>query len=143
MISGLLRRFGAQGAAIRTPRLRLIAITPGMLSAESAGKKPLSIATRAQVPPDWPPVYWELPVWTHIRAQLEAEPATFGWHRYMLSADRPHRLIGCLGGFPCTDGDVELGYSVINSLHRQGFGSEAAGALMDWLLHQPQVRSVS
>ena len=143
MISGLMRRWGAQSAAIRTARLRLVAITPEMLNAETASQAAVATATRAQVPADWPPEHWEPDVWAHILAQLTSAPATFGWHRYMLSAERPQRLIGCLGGFPCTRGDVEIGYSVVNSAQRQGFGSEAAGALVNWLLDQPEVRSVS
>ena len=143
MISALLWRWGAQSAAIRTPRLRLVAITPEMLHAEPAGKTALARATRAQVPADWPPEHWQPDVWAHILAQLTSAPATFGWHRYMLSGERPQRLIGCLGGFPCTRGDVEIGYSVVNSAQRQGFGSEAAGALVRWLMEQPEVRSVS
>lgn len=143
MISGLMRRWGAQGAVMKTPRLHLIAITPEMLNAETTGKAALATTLQAQVPTDWPPEHWEAPVWAHILAQLAEEPATFGWQRYMISADQPKQLIGCIGGFPCAGGDVELGYSVINSLHRQGFGSEAASALMSWFLQQPAVRSVS
>ena len=143
MISRLLRRWGVQSTAIRTTRLRLVAITPEMLIAEKYGRAAVAHATRAEVPRDWPPEHWETQVWAYIVAQFQAEPATAGWHRYMLSADRPQRLIGCLGGFPGTQGDVEIGYSVVGSSQRQGFGSEAAGALITWLFQQPAVRSVS
>ena len=142
MISGLLRRWSVGVAAIRTPRLRLVAITPEMLDAELLGRVALATATRVSVPRDWPPEHWEPDVWAHILGQFTAAPKTFGWHRYMVSAERPQRLIGCLGGFPCPDGEAEIGYSVVASAQRQGFGSEAAAALMHWLLRQPEVHSV-
>ena len=143
MISALFRKWGAQAIPIRTARLRLIAITPEMLGAEPLGRAAQGDLLRARVPADWPPDHWEAHVWAHILAQYRAQPSTFGWHRYMLTEDRPSELIGCLGGFPCANGDVEIGYSVAESAQRQGYGSEAACALMTWLLRRPEVRSVS
>lgn len=143
MISALFGRWSAQSAAIHTPRLRLVTITPEMLDAESKGREAVANATGVKVPGDWPPDHWQSDVWAYILAQFEVEPATLGWQRYMVSAERPPRLIGCLGGFPGARGDVEIGYSVVNSAQRQGFGSEGAGALMEWLLQLPKVRSVS
>ena len=143
MISGLFRRWNLQTAPIRTERLRLIAITPEMLAAETTGAASLGTLLGATVPADWPPEHWQSHVWAHILAQFRASPDTFGWHRYMVTEGKAPELIGCLGGFPCPNGDAELGYSVVNSQQRRGYGSEAACALMGWLLRQAQVRSVS
>ncbi len=143
MISALFRRWSLQTPAIRTARLKLIAITPDMLAAEASGAKALRDILDVEVGVDWPPEHWESHVWAHILAQYRASPGTFGWHRYMVAESEPARLVGCLGGFPCADGDVELGYSVAESAQRQGFGSEAAGALTRWFLERPEVRSVS
>lgn len=143
MISALFRRWGLQAAPIRTARLRLVAITPEMLNAETTGKASLETLLQARAPDDWPPEHWESHVWAHILAQYRAQPATFGWHRYMLLDETPSRLVGCLGGFPCASGDVEIGYSVADSAQRRGYGSEAACALIEWLLRRPEVRSVS
>ena len=143
MISALFKRWGLQSVPLHTARLRLVAITPEMLGAETAGRAELGSLLRAQVPPDWPPEHWESHVWAHILAQYRAAPTTFGWHRYMVTESRPAQLVGCLGGFPCANGDVEIGYSVVDSSQRQGFGSEAAAALVSWLLRRPEVRSVS
>ncbi len=144
MISALLRRWGLQTAPLRTARLRLVAITPEMLEAETLGAASLALILQAEVAlRDWPPEHWEPHVWAHILAQLRAQPSTFGWHRYMVLEDRQPRLIGCLGGFPCARGDVELGYSVVASEQRKGYGSEAADALIHWLLRRPEVHSVS
>ncbi len=146
MIAALRRRFSPTEptlAPIRTERLRLLTITPAMLEAETAGAVTLATALEAQVPADWPPEHWECNVWAHIGAQFAAQPETLGWHRYIVSEQKPAALLGCLGGFPCAAGDVELGYSVVNSAQRQGYGSEAAAGLIAWLLRRPEVHSVS
>lgn len=144
MISALFRRWGLQTAPLRTARLRLVAITPEMLEGETLGPAVLGHRIRAEVvPQDWPPELWESAVWAHMLAQLRAQPTTFGWHRYMLLEQPAPRLIGCLGGFPSPGGDVEIGYSVVVSEQRRGYASEAAQTLVDWLLHLPQIHSVS
>lgn len=143
MISALFRRWGMQSMPLCTARLKLIAITPEMLEAETLGRAALQNLLHAQVPTDWPAEYWEPDVWAHILAQYRAAPSTFGWHRYMLTEAQEPRILGCLGGFPCAHGDVELGYSVVNSEQRRGYATEAAGALTTWLLQRPEVRSVS
>lgn len=143
MISALFRRWGLQAVPLRTARLRLVAITPEMLAAETTGRAALGALLDAEVPRDWPPEEWEAHVWAHILALYRASPSSFGWHRYMVTDEKPAQLVGCLGGFPCADGDVEIGYSVTNGRQRQGFGSEAAAALTHWLLQRPEVRSVS
>jgi len=146
VISALFKHWGLQLPPIRTARLRLVAITPEMLGAETMGRTAVGELLRATAPADWPPEHWESSVWVHILAQYRAAPNTFGWHRYMVAEGRdeqPPQLIGCLGGFPCANGDVEMGYSVADSSQRRGFGGEAACALMAWLLRQPEVRSVS
>lgn len=146
MIAALLRRRDKQAETLQSARLRLVTITADMLAAESEAsseKNILGELLRAEVPAAWPPSLWESPVWLHISAQLQAQPETVGWHRYMVSVERPPRLIGCLGGFPCGRGDVELGYSVAAEEQGKGFASEAADALTAWLLRRPEVRSVS
>ena len=146
MISALFRSWGLQPAPIRTARLKLVAITPEMLGAEGSGGAAVGKLLGGISVRDWPPEHWEPHVWTHILAQYRATPQTFGWHRYMVAVgdgERRSRLVGCLGGFPCATGDVELGYSVSEGEQRQGFGSEAACALMTWLLRRPEVHSVS
>ena len=144
MISALLRRLGRQAETLESARLRLVTITPEMLEAEALpAAQELADVLQAELPAGWPPALWETAVWLHIAAQLQAQPETVGWHRYMVSVERPPRLIGCLGGFPCGRGDVELGYSVASDEQGKGFASEAAETLTAWLLRRPEVRSVS
>lgn len=140
---GLLRRSRRGVAPLITRRLQLVAITSALVNAEAHDDWHLGEALRARLAPDWPPEHWEPAVRAHILAQLTSQPETVGWHRYMLLAEDKPVLVGCIGAFPCAAGDVELGYSVVNSHQRRGYATEAAGGLIAWLLEQPAVHSVS
>jgi RimJ/RimL family protein N-acetyltransferase len=131
-------------ADLTTARLRLVAITPAMLKADEAADGSLAKVLGAEVTADWPPEHWEPHVYHFIRKQYEDEPRTRGWHRYMLlSKQRGWVLIGAVGAFPKLEGDAEIGYSTIPTYQRQGYGTEAARALVEWLLTQKDVKSVS
>ncbi len=140
----LLRRPRRGAAALLTRRLHQVPMTSALLQAEAQGSWQLGAALRARGAEDGPPALWEPAVRAHIEAQLTARPETVGWHRYMLRTGHgTPLLVGCLGAFPCAAGDVELGYSVVSSEQRRGLATEAAGALIEWLLQQPAVHSVS
>jgi RimJ/RimL family protein N-acetyltransferase len=136
--------FARRTRDLKTARLRLVAITPAMLAADEAADGSLSNLLRANVTPEWPPEHWEPHVYHFIRKQYEDEPRTRGWHRYVLLGEKGrHVLIGAVGGFPKPQGDTEIGYSTIPSFQRKGYGTEAARALVVWLLTQKDVKSVS
>lgn len=142
---GLLRRGVAD---LKTQRLRLVAITPAMLKADEAADGSLSRMLGAEVTAEWPPEHWEPHVHRFIEKQYLEEPRTRGWNRYVLlpnerGATLPYTLIGAVGGFPKLEGDVEIGYSTLPSFQRKGYGTEAARALVDWLMTQKDVHSVS
>lgn len=142
---GLLRR---RVNDLMTSRLRLVAITPGMLKADEAADGSLSKILGAEVTVDWPPEHWEPHVYHFIEKQYVDEPRTRGWHRYVLLPKRRspvlrYTLIGAVGAFPKLEGDAEIGYSTVRSYQRQGYATEAARALVDWLLRQKDVKSVS
>ncbi len=141
---GLLRRQRKDVPPLETTRLRLVPMTAALLGTEANDAWHLCEALKAGLVEDWPPEHWEAPVRAHIVAQLTAHPETVGWHRYMLllGGAKP-LLVGCLGAFPCAAGDVELGYSVVNSYQRRGLATEAARGLIGWLLEQQAVHSVS
>jgi [ribosomal protein S5]-alanine N-acetyltransferase len=138
---GLLRR---RVADLKTAHLRLVAITPEMLKADEAGVESLAKILGAEVTVDWPPEHWEPQVYHFIEKQYVDEPRTLGWHRYvLLPKGRGWMLIGAVGAFPKLEGDAEIGYSTVPSYQRNGYGTEAARALVEWLLTQKDVESVS
>jgi RimJ/RimL family protein N-acetyltransferase len=133
-------------ADLKTPRLCLVAITAPMLAAESSADGSLAKLLRAQLTPEWPPEHWEPHVFQFILKQFEDEPATLGFHRYVLLPDahgRGRTLIGAVGGFPKPAGDVEIGYSTLPAFQRLGYGTEAAMTLVEWLLAREGVSSIS
>ncbi|HEY4008580.1 MAG TPA: GNAT family N-acetyltransferase [Acidobacteriaceae bacterium] len=143
---GLLRRQRIQD--LKTARLRLVGITPAMLKADEAADGSLADILSAEVTAEWPPEHWEPHVYHFIQKQYEDDPKTRGWHRYVLlpnarGAARRHTLIGAVGAFPKLEGDAEIGYSTLPSFQRKGYGTEAACALVEYLLRQKEVRSVS
>ena len=81
-----------------------------------------------------------------IALQCAEQPGTSGWHRYVVLAaagQQQAQLIGCLGGFPKAVGEVEIGYATLPAFQRRGFASEAACALVEWLLQQNNVTAVT
>jgi RimJ/RimL family protein N-acetyltransferase len=140
---------------LRVGRLRLVAITPEMLEAEREGRlDELGRLVRARLTSEWPPVDWEPHVLEFILKQYAVHPETAGWHRYVVLSDvlglhldwgrgLARTLVGAVGGFPKSWGDVEIGYSTLGQYQRRGYATAAAQTLVDWLLMQPGVRSVS
>ncbi len=134
-------------AELKAGCLRLAAITPEMLLAEhdaDAGR--LGTLLRARLTEEWPPAEWEPPVHKIIQKQYDEWPESFGWHRYVVldgGLGRSRTLVGAIGGFPRAYGDVEIGYSTLPAFQRRGYATAAARTLVDWLLTQEGVRSVS
>jgi len=140
---GLLRRLRGV-PELKTERLRLVAMTPAMLEADTAGDGGLCRLLRAEVSAEWPPADWETHVLAMIFEQCETVPESAGWHRYVVLLEGGERvLVGCVGGFLKPGGVVEIGYSTVPGFQRRGFGTEAAQALVEWLLRQKGVRAVT
>lgn len=85
------------------------------------------------VSPDWPPRYWDASAVDWLNKRL-AVPQPDGWYAWFL---RLHSglLIGTAGFTgPPSEGIVEIGYGLVESRWRQGFATEAVGALISWAL---------
>ncbi|MFP5232581.1 MAG: GNAT family N-acetyltransferase [Acidobacteriota bacterium] len=145
-VLGLQARPGRK-ADLKAGGLRLVAITPEMLLAEQENDAArLGSLLRARLTKEWPPVDWEPHLHRMIQKQYDELPESFGWHRYVVldgGLGRPRTLVGAIGGFPRAYGDVEIGYSTLPAFQRRGYASAAARALVEWLLTQDGVRSVS
>ncbi len=145
-VLGLQARPGRM-ADLKAGGLRLVAITPEMLLAEQENDAArLGSLLRARLTEEWPPVDWEPHLHRMIQKQYDELPESFGWHRYVVldgGLGRPRTLVGAIGGFPRAYGDVEIGYSTLPAFQRRGYASAAARTLVDWLLTQEGVRSVS
>lgn len=93
-------------------------------------------------PAEWPGD--ALVIFPMLVAQLRSAPETVPWNSTLI--ERATRTaIGQMGfkGLPDLSGTVELGYGVNPSAWGRGFATEAARALTEWALAQPDVRRVT
>lgn len=132
---------------VLTPRLRLVALTPLSSAAAIHDRAELARLINADVPAEWPPETLT-DVEGLLASRLAEHPTQVGWWGWYIItlagvvAPRP-RLIGSAG---CTrwgpKGIPQFGYGVLPAFYRQGFTTEAATALIAWVMQQPGVTRV-
>jgi len=135
---------------IATPRLVLVPATEQRLRACLLPHDQFGAATGWTIPTDWPARHWDDGAVKWLLDRLAADPATLAWGaRFVLipaaTPTQPPALIGTVGvyGPPDQAGTVEIGYGIVESLHRRGYGSEAAAGLIGWLRQQPDVKLIT
>jgi ribosomal-protein-alanine N-acetyltransferase len=132
---------------LHTTRLILIPTQAFHLEAELDGKGNLSELLSAQVPSNWPPEMLRdaLP---YFLAKLRESPQSTGWNAWYWvkrgSETEPAVLVGD-GGFkavPDSEGQVEIGYSILPQFQGFGYATEVARALVDWAFSHSEVACV-
>ena len=131
---------------LATPRLRLVPVNGTTARADLAGSEHLSIALDSDLAPDWPPALWadDLPYLAQELATKRDDDGWRPWYWLLRQADGSLRLIG-VGGFagpPDDQGVVVLGFSMVPSLWRRGYASEAVAALVEWASRQEELRVI-
>jgi len=130
---------------LETARLRLVGPDAALEAVAAAGGAALAHSLGAEVARDWPP-----PLTADVQGfwaeALSQEPALQGWTAwYWLLVDGRERplLCGC-GGFTGAprESTVEIGYSLVESLHRRGLAPEACEALIAWASRDERVERV-
>src|SRR5262245_53346574 len=137
----------ATALQIRTPRLLLVAGNAALSRAELEDRARFPALLGATVAPEWPP---PLNDENSMRWSLrfhETVPDGAGWGNWYFLRVLPdgRRIAIGNGGFqgvPSADGEVEVGYSVLESQQRQGYAPEAVRALLAWAFAHPAVRKV-
>jgi len=96
------------------------------------------------VPGDWPAGDPQEVLQSYVE-QLEADPSLQGWGVWFMIQRAEQTVIGDAGfkGRPDCEGTVEIGYSVVPAYRRQGYGFEAARALVDWAFAQQDVQRIA
>jgi ribosomal-protein-alanine N-acetyltransferase len=131
---------------LRTARLELIAATLSLVEAELAGPQHLAELLQAEVEAWPPPLNDENSLrWTFQKLQANPGAAGFlSWY-IVLVQEGKRRLVGIAGvtGPPDQSGTIEVGYSVVEKFQKQGIGTEATRALIQWTFEHPAVQMVT
>jgi ribosomal-protein-alanine N-acetyltransferase len=128
--------------AILSRRLELASMSLAFMTASLDGRIAEAAALlNVSLPDDWPASVARTMRWRV--EQLARDPSEQPWLlRAMVPRHDPTRpVIGHINFHapPGRDGWVEIGYTVYEPWRRQGFGQEAAEALMDWAAREHQV----
>jgi RimJ/RimL family protein N-acetyltransferase len=129
---------------IRTASLELIAGSVTLLEAEMKGNKCLAGFLDAVVPDEWPPEVWRLAA-EEFHARLEKHPALAGWlNWYCVLVEGDRRVLVGIGGFTGApfNGEVMIGYSILEPYQRRGYGVEVVSALARWAFASHDVQRI-
>ncbi len=118
-------------ADLRTERLTLVALTPGLARAALEERAELGRMLWARVPPTWPGADFArmLP----LIADGVGRTSLWAGQTRLIVHEEDRTLIGETGfhGQPDGSGTVEVGYSIVPEYRGQGFGFEATRALIE------------
>ena len=137
----------ASALHIPTPRLVLAALTPESSRASIRDRARLGELLNAHVPGTWPPETLA-DVEGMLADRLSERPTEVGWWGWYIVAragvvGAAPTLIGSAG---CSrwgpDGVPHFGYGILPEFYRRGFATEAARALIAWVMAQPGVSRV-
>ncbi|MEN6626513.1 MAG: GNAT family N-acetyltransferase [Candidatus Sumerlaeia bacterium] len=132
---------------IRTGRLELIAATPQLLDAEGDHRQ-LSILLNADIPANWPTPLYDGDARNFFHRVLTENPETAGWTSWyilLVGEDGAKTLAGAVGacGLPDPDGNMIIGYSMLDQFQRKGYATEALRGFIEWAAQNPDLRRVA
>ncbi len=117
-----------------SPRLRIVPCTLEMAEVALDNPAELSRILGAGIAPGWPHEFLDQDAMSFMMNLMEANPGKFtGWLFYLIIQKDLNLLIGSVGykGPAGPDGCVEIGYGLTEPYQRQGYGSEAALAMVE------------
>ncbi|MGD9947308.1 MAG: GNAT family N-acetyltransferase [Desulfobulbus sp.] len=131
---------------ISTDRLELVAATLDHVRAELESPERLATQLNAEVGFDWPPGEYDRNAQEFFRDCLQkGGSAVVGWYGwYAIRDDQYSELIGAGGylGLPCENGEVEIGFSIVNKWQSAGYATEMARALVINALADSRVQKI-
>jgi len=125
---------------LSTERLELRPLPAGAAAALPDDRDAAARILGATLAPSWP----QDDLLDVLPSQAAAEPDLERFGVWVMIERRTNAVAGDIGfiGPPGDDGSVEVGYSVIPDRRSRGYATEAARAILDWVLRQPGVRTV-
>jgi RimJ/RimL family protein N-acetyltransferase len=137
-----------ESEALVTPRLVLEAVTLAIVEATFRGdRSALEALVGAKIPAAWPGRALIERAFCASIDDVRADPDTRLWGDRLMIArddDGARIVVGSVifHGRP-PDGEAEIGYGVEERWQRNGFGSEATSACVEWALREPGIHRVS
>lgn len=131
---------------IRLERLELTAATKELLQAE-ADHLELARCLQADVPGNWPTPLYGNDARQFFLTVVSNDSEAVGWTAwYILLPDELGKktLIGGVGacGLPDDDGEIVIGYSLLDQFHGRGYATEALRGFLKWVTPHPRLRKV-
>ncbi len=127
-----------------TERLFLFGGTEASLVAELQNRRVLAEVLGIAVPANWPPPLYDQPAMEFTLKYLKENPDAKNWIFWYIVLKHNFLAIGITGykGKPSADGTVEVGYSICEQFQRNGYASEAVGALIKHAFSHEEVQKV-
>jgi ribosomal-protein-alanine N-acetyltransferase len=124
-------------------KVAIIAATLESLDAEERGGADAATVLGVAAPATWPPEFNDANTREWMRGMIRQHPDEPGFGSWYIVGDG--RLVGTAGykGPPDAAGEVEIGYSIIESEQRKGYGAGAIRLLVDRAFHDPRVTAVT
>jgi len=126
---------------IETERLILVVLLPEDIEALIAGEleRAARLTGYAFTPdPELGDLGWHL-------SALRRDSRHLPWRMRVIVERSSSTVVGSINlkGPPTSEGDVEIGWGLIDTARNKGYATEAAAAVIDWALQQPGVNLVS
>ena len=132
--------------SLETARLVLVTLLPAEIEALIAGDADrASEQTGAMFPTGWPNDRDARDgLSSHLRA-LQSDPNQRAWRIRVIVERASNHVVGSINlkGPPSDEGDVEIGWGLIEEARGCGYAFEAASAVMAWAGRQSGVTSIS
>jgi ribosomal-protein-alanine N-acetyltransferase len=124
-------------------KVAIIAATLESLDAEERGGADAAAVLGVAAPSTWPPEYNDAATREWMRGVIRQYPDEPGFGSWYIIGDG--RLVGIAGykGPPDAGGEVEIGYSVVESEQRKGYGVGAIRLLVERAFRDPRVTAVT
>ncbi len=131
---------------ITLARLELVAATKELLQAEGDHTQ-LARCLQADIPENWPTPLYDNDARQFFLSIVTKNPEAVGWTNwYILLPDQQGKktLIGGVGAcsLPNENGEILIGYSLLDQFQRKGFATEALRGFLDWAKQHPGLRKV-
>jgi RimJ/RimL family protein N-acetyltransferase len=131
---------------IRLDRLELIAGTKELFLSEIDHPE-LARRLQAEVPNNWPALPYDNDARQFFLRVLSENSKAVGWTAwYILLPNESDKktLIGGVGacGLPNNNGEIIIGYSLLDQYHGKGYATEALAGFLGWAKQHPDLRKV-